>query len=439
MKHINHEHLHHLLVREIAGSFDFEVLRNERLRAIVLSALGVLMLLGFHFRLAALGHGDIGSDSPRLFWLRLAFGGFILYEGLFALLVTVLLRHKIRLPLFGRYANTIVEIFIAYLITWLASYNIPVSTALELPSSYLPFIIVALSSLRMSVALSFFTGIISALGYVVLFAILSGSTAEAIHFDPLINGGRVIAFSISGLLTGLVGFQIRQWMITTISVREDRERITRIFGSQVSPEVAEKLLSRDVSSDKGELRNVCIMFVDIRGFTAFSERRSPEEIVAFLNNVFSFTVDEVVSRKGIVNKFLGDGFMAVFGAPLDDPSACANALEAARAMLAALDDKKQSGDIPDIQIGIGLNAGVVLTGQVGGSVRREYTVIGDVVNSASRIESLNKEYRSRLLVGESVVDQAGLSAERLGLVEVGSVAVRGRDQTIKLFCGDRNL
>ena len=134
---------------------------------------------------------------------------------------------------------------------------------------------------------------------------------------------------------------------------------------------------------------------------------------------------------GIINKFLGDGFMAVFGAPLSDGRDCANALEAAQEILARVRDEVKAGTILPTTVGIGLHAGEAVTGSIGSALRREYTVIGDVVNLAARIEKLNKRFDSQLLISEIV--WRAVSGEQSKGVPMGHVEVRGREQAIQIY------
>jgi adenylate cyclase len=148
-----------------------------------------------------------------------------------------------------------------------------------------------------------------------------------------------------------------------------------------------------------------------------------------LDAAFAVLVDIVDRNGGIVNKFLGDGFLALFGAPFDDPNAAAHAVTAAREMLAAIEQHDVGSDWP-LRIGIGLHVGNVVAGSVGSPRRKEYTVIGDTVNLASRIEGLNKEFGSRLLISNIVHQEIG-NVE--GAVSLGGVPVRGYQQPIQVW------
>ena len=141
---------------------------------------------------------------------------------------------------------------------------------------------------------------------------------------------------------------------------------------------------------------------------------------------------EVIKKyKGDINNYLGDGFMAVFGAPLSDERDCANAFEAALEILARVNQEAEEGRILPTRIGIGLHAGEAVTGSIGSKLRREYTVIGDVVNLAARIEKLNKQFGSQLLISESVWQAIGKNLS--GVVPMGQVQVRGREAGVQVY------
>ncbi len=179
------------------------------------------------------------------------------------------------------------------------------------------------------------------------------------------------------------------------------------MGSTFSPAVMEKLLNQKTDLEN-EVRHVTVMFLDIRNFTTFSESRSPDEVISYLNKLFSFMVDTVNAHQGIINKFLGDGFMAVFGAPLEDGRSEFNALTAAREISDRLRLALTEG-LESTKIGIGLHSGQAVTGNVGSTQRQEYTIIGDVVNLASRIESQTKTFGAEILVSKEVWDAVTLA------------------------------
>jgi adenylate cyclase len=216
--------------------------------------------------------------------------------------------------------------------------------------------------------------------------------------------------------------------MSALRTLEERDRAISIFGQHVSPQVAELLLHQPVDA-AGEERRVCVMFLDIRDFSRIAGERSPTEVMDYLNTLFGFMIPVINEHSGIVNKFLGDGFMAVFGAPLDDSDPCSNAVNAARAILSSVEEMNVGGGIPPTRLGIGLHLGVAVTGNVGGGDRKEYTVIGDVVNLAARIEQATKQFHARLIISEDVAHSLGGSAgEDLGMVEL-----KGQAKPVRLF------
>ncbi|MGH7087334.1 MAG: adenylate/guanylate cyclase domain-containing protein, partial [Stellaceae bacterium] len=233
----------------------------------------------------------------------------------------------------------------------------------------------------------------------------------------------------AGLLAGSVGATIRRQFERALAAASARDRVTNLFGQHVSPQVVERLLEIG-PTDASEIGQICVMFVDIRGFTEAARDRRPAEVVARLDAVFSILVDAIDRHRGIVNKFLGDGLLAIFGAPIADPDVAANAVAAAREMLRAVNASNEGSDWP-IRIGIGIHIGEAVAGTVGSPRRKEYTVIGDTVNLASRLESLNKDVGSELLVSDAMHAAAGGAVGEAVLV--GPVAVRGYDKPITVW------
>jgi adenylate cyclase len=205
----------------------------------------------------------------------------------------------------------------------------------------------------------------------------------------------------------------------------DKQKLRETFGLHVGEAAAEQILSRDPGLG-GQGREITVMFCDIRGFTAYSAARPPAEVVARLNEFLGHMV-EIVERRhaGMINKFLGDGFMALFGAGGSDPDHARHAFEAACEILA----------IPTAQfrIGIGINTGNAIVGNIGSASRLEYTAIGDAVNLASRVEGLTKEIGTPLLLTRATRDQLHKEA---CVKSVGRHAVRGQPEAIEVFALD---
>jgi class 3 adenylate cyclase len=205
----------------------------------------------------------------------------------------------------------------------------------------------------------------------------------------------------------------------------ERERLHAAFGSYVDPALAERLLADGSDTFDGEAVDVTVFFADVRGFTTYSEAHSPEESVARLNELFALTVPILLDHGGHANKFLGDGVLAVFGVPNRLEDHADRAVDAAIAVQHRV--RRQFGD--ELKIGIGINTGPVIAGTIGGGGKLEFTLIGDTVNVAARIEELTKATGDAILIAEATRQALN---RPVGSVERGSFDIRGRNQGIEL-------
>lgn len=210
----------------------------------------------------------------------------------------------------------------------------------------------------------------------------------------------------------------------------ERERLRAAFGSYVDPALAARLLAQGDDVFTGERRDVTVMFVDIRDFTPFAEANTAENTVAHLNALFAIVVPAVIDAGGHVNKYLGDGALAVFGAPnnLDHhaDAAVTAALEIRRLVL-----ERFGGSL---RIGIGVNTGKVIAGTIGGGGKLEFTLIGDTVNVAARIEQLTKTTGDTILLTQDTLDALGRPPA--GLIDRGEHEVKGKSGTVHVHALD---
>lgn len=231
--------------------------------------------------------------------------------------------------------------------------------------------------------------------------------------------------AVAPALTAAVALGGRNGYDTLLKLQE-RRLLRASFGGYVSPPVMEEILAGRLQPHLGGINQyVCVLFSDIRGYTTRSEGMTPEQVIGFLNRYFERTVALIHERGGAVVSFMGDGIMALFGAPKPLENSCREAFEAARAMLeyvAQLNGEFRAEGVAPIQIGIGLHAGEAVVGHVGSSARHDYTAIGDVTNVASRLESLTKEAGYRVVVSHVVAGHLGTQE---GLVALGPMAIKG--------------
>ena len=421
--------------RTISDNLAREILISERFRAQLLAGAFGGALIAFLALSASYPGAMAEFFHSRLDRVRvgLLLGGFAAYELVALRGIEKLIQSRKKAPAARRYVDTLVETSLPTLAIIYYMSIVEPFEALLLPPAFVYFVFILLSTLRLDPKLCIFSGIVAAAEYALLaFFTLQGATAKA--GSPLASAahhlGKALILLGSGVAAGFVARRLEKGFRRTLESLEDRSRILSVFGQHVSPAVVERLLAQKADV-RSELREVCVMFLDVRNFTAFAERKSPEEVVGYLNALFDFMIESVNAHHGIVNKFLGDGFMAVFGAPLRGDNDCKNAIEAALEIVSRLEALVADGSIPATRVGIGIASGKALIGNVGSSERKEYTVIGDVVNVASRVEGLNKELGSQILVTARVFEACGLD-----LPEAAATAplhVRGRKEPVRIF------
>jgi class 3 adenylate cyclase len=214
----------------------------------------------------------------------------------------------------------------------------------------------------------------------------------------------------------------------------ERELYKRQFERYVSRQIAEKILANPEKAFwDAERRRATILFADIRGFTAMAEHLPPEAVVGRLNEYLSEMIDIVFAHEGTLDKFIGDAVMAVFGAPLslgDDEMRAVKTALAMRDAARRLDETWTRGGLAGFRMGVSINTGDVVVGNIGSEKRLEYSAIGDTVNLAARIEQLNKEFKTDILISESTYRAV---ADRVEARFVDSVAVRGREQPVEVY------
>jgi adenylate cyclase len=214
----------------------------------------------------------------------------------------------------------------------------------------------------------------------------------------------------------------------------DKRRIKKLFGRYVSKSVFEQLQADpSLAHLGGTRREMSVLFSDIRGFTAASENATPESVVAQLNEYFDAMVKVLHAHNGTLDKYVGDMVMGLFGAPVNDPKHAENAVNCAREMvleLSRLNARWKAEGRKPFDIGIGVNSGPMIAGNIGAESIMSYTVIGDAVNLASRLESLNKEFHTRIIISAAT---RTLLTRTDDVTPLGDVKVKGRTQAVAIF------
>lgn len=406
-----------------------EILQSERTRMLILAGLSGWLVVTFP--VYALMSGIFGTA-----WALQFVTVFVLlasYELAIRQVVGRRLAQGKTVPRQLRFWNAFVETSVPSILMLLGSRQVDPLYPLESGAAYFYPVFIVLSTLRLDFRLSVFTGCVAAVEYVILSFVLVGRSEVAagtlLSVRPF-HLAKGVMLVLAGFAAGFVADQIKHRVMSVFRTLEERQRIVNAFGQQVSPAIVEELLKQgpEIPSKR---TFVCVLFMDIRDFTRLVEKKTPEEFVAYQNAVFGAAIAIVDRNHGVINQFLGDGFMATFGAPVATGRDCQNALSTARELLAAVKALSDSGRIPATSIGIGLHAGEAVSGNIGSQARQQYSISGNVVILAARIEQLNKDYGSQLLVSAEVLREAGEgdhAAEAMGAVQV-----KGRDDPIEIY------
>ena len=231
------------------------------------------------------------------------------------------------------------------------------------------------------------------------------------------------------LFSGLLAWSISHYITNTYTRLRHRERLLRYLPEKLVSAVETGAVDIEPG---GERREVTILMADIRNFTTLCERNEPEVVTRILNRYFSAMSNPIFKHDGMIDKFIGDAIMAVFGAPQAGMNSAHGAINAAKGMLEELIElNKQFAEqgLPQLEIGIGIHSGEAIAGNVGSLSCMDYTVIGDTVNVAARIESKTKELGQVLLVSEDTAEKSEMS----DLAWVADVKLKGRDKTVNVY------
>ena len=242
----------------------------------------------------------------------------------------------------------------------------------------------------------------------------------AASYEAYTRGGYWLDF-LAPLLGTLAYLQGAHWL--------RRRRLRSAFGQYVSPQVMDQVL-RQGSSLGGEVRRVTVLMSDLRGFTTISENLPPEVVSAMMNEYFTAMVDVILAHRGLVQDFIGDAIMAVYGAPLDDPEHCWHAARSAVGMHAALESLNRAWEADGrgpLAMGVAVHTGPVFAGTLGAPRKKKYAVLGDTVNLTSRMEGLNRDLGTGILISGAAL---AVLRDRVVVRDRGRVAVKGRREPV---------
>jgi adenylate cyclase len=417
----------------IRAFLEIEVLKSEKLRTTVLSTgfLFISLLWGIVILFSHERYRKFMGQQAPLFLLPAYFACVAVYFFFLRNIIMQYLQQKKPLSLYLRYFNAFIEVSIPTMVILIVAPYQDTVHVLMVPPILAYFVFIVLSSLTLNEWICRFAGLVAALEYTVIcgyflhFSDVSKSELFSMGWYGFFSRGLILF--MGGLATGFITSQIKNQLLAAFKAQQEHDRIENIFGQHVSPEVVSKLLSE--KANVSEYIPVCVMFLDIRNFTNFTEHNEPAVVVQYLNQLFDFMVEIIHGHQGIINKFLGDGFMAVFGAPISSEYDVSNAVQSALEIIKRAEEKVQKGALPQLEINIGLHFGYGITGTIGSTRRLEYTIVGDVVNSAAHIEQLNKVYNTKILISEDALQKL----PQMNAEFVDTTTLKHRDQPMRLY------
>ncbi len=437
MKNKAREYMHKMI--SVEEHYNNEISKSERLRALILiGLLGLeavfLIIIYMFYREEYL---SIFKTQISIYAILIFTAVIIVYESFVHYLLGKRNMFFAVNPRFFSYLNSFSEVsLLSILLIFIVEYS-GQTFILQSPATSTYFIFIILSTFRLNLKLSIFTGTLASFEFILISiyysTYFSNTPVDVAH--PDLSGmqylGQGLIMIIAGIGAGFVADLIKKKMIISWNNIKEKNEVINLFGQQISPQIADNILNnRDELL--GKRKNVCVMFLDIRKFTPFVEKHEPEEVVAYLNTLFSFMINIIESHHGVINQFLGDGFMATFGAPVKTGNSSQHATDAAQEIIEKIKLEFNEGNIPKTRIGIGLHYDEAVTGNIGSSKRKQYSITGKVVIMASRIEQLNKKYKTNLLISEEVHNQLN-NITKNTFVWLESSKIKGSANPVSLY------
>lgn len=372
-----------------------------------------------------------------------ALGAYVIFT-----LVRLNLAYRGRLPNWLLYVSVVMDMALLLALIWSfhLKYDQPASFYLKVPTLLYVFIFISLRALRFEVRYVLIAGGVAALGWL-LMVLYVVSVDPA---NPMITRNYVEYMTSNSVLLGAEFDKVISILMVTAILAVAIARARRLLVDSVVEGSAARELSKFVPDEvarqakageermqagQGEVREATILFTDIEGFTTVSETLTPTELIATLNEYFAVVTKPIIEHGGVINQFQGDAILATFNIPETLPDHAAEALRAALAIQADLRGRRFGSGF-ELRSRVGINSGEIVGGLVGTGDRLGYTVHGDQVNLAARLEQMNKEYGTRIIVSERVRELAGPS--QFHFRKLGTTTVRGRKTPVILYTVEEN-
>jgi len=372
-----------------------EILKSEKFRGLLLSGIIVVMLLAIVVNSYYLKVFESNLIKPFQ-WFIVILLGLLIRSVLVRKFQVIWFKKSRRRYLSFLYGNTFFETSIpsVVIIVFASQYN--PATALISPIVFFYFLFIILSIFDLDLKLSMFAGFVASAEYLILSLIYydqyTFSGDLVILNMPSLYVAKSLFLLLAGLVAGIVSLKIRKNFFSSFHTLDERNQLERVFGQQVSKEIVDEFI-KNKHEIKSIMRDATVMFLDIQ--------------------------------------ILGDGFMATFGAPVEDENHTLNAVSAAKEIIEVLKSKNSKDEIPTTNVRVGIHCGEVVTGNVGPEHRKQYSVTGNTVILAARLEQLNKEFNSSVIVSKDVIDN--MKTEGVEFISLGNVTVKGFANPIEVY------
>ncbi len=360
---------------------------------------------------------------------------FLNYEMIFLFLLKRYIKNNISINDNLKLVHTLIEILFPGILMFMLTLIEERAVYLDAPYFLTYFLLIAISSLQLNFRISFLLGIVAALQYSALtyyiysYVIPPGELGS--HMPIASYYVRAVMMLFTGAASGMIALEINKRVHNSFNQLFEKQKIINLFGQQVSREIVDELILRKDGLDIKRV-TATIMFLDIRNFSSYAETRDPSEIIQFQNNIFDPLIEIISKHKGLVNQFMGDGFMASFGIPLETKTHGQNAFDAGLEIIKKIKELGASGIIPPTRVGIGIHSGEVITGNIGNDIRKQYSIAGTTVITAARLEQLNKQFSTQFLVTKDFLNMVHTNGHVIE--SLGDVSIKGFEKPVEVMC-----
>ncbi len=418
----------------ITPEFEKELAKSEYLRTRL-----IIIFLAIGVGISTINYFFLTDDTIRIFggstnylavvgWLVM----FILYEIIMLRMISISQKRGQRISKTFQLVQTLVEVSLpSVLMLYMIDFHDQL-LFIDSPLALLYFLFLILSVLHLDFKLSFFTGLLAAVQFAAIVYFAFHTVETEAELDKLLPENsfyiRSLVILISGQAAGFVAEELKKRIHHTFELQQAKNEIEILFGQQVSREVLQTLTAENGKTKKLE---ATVLALDIRNFSAFAEDKSPDEIMDFQNRIFSPIIKIINQHQGVVNQILGDGIMATFGTPVVNPLHPDMAFEAALQIRKKVFELSENGIIPETRIGIGIHTGDVITGNIGNEIRKQYSISGSAVIIAFRVEQLNKDFQTDILITDAVKNR--ITPGGIDLIPLGKQTMKGFEYEVELY------